>query len=89
MTMNPLPLNPVLPPDRRPRCNWCGKKLQPARHYEWKKVEDESGFKTVRVDTGLCYGYGYTGGGTANAGMFCSLRCGFTYACHVTRKERE
>ena len=68
---------PILPVNRRPRCRFCNKRLQPAEKYENERVDTTDGFYYRYVKTGLAEGYGY-----AALNLFCTLRCGFRWAVY-------
>lgn len=71
-----------LSPGRRPRCRNCGKPLPP--QVAWKFTTREVSPGEVRTEQSAVNirGYGYRSGN-----KFCTLRCGYRYACVMVNKE--
>lgn len=69
-----------LPPDRRPRCRNCGKRLGPVAELDMRRETDAQGsFTTVLFRKRIMY-YGYD-----RDQLFCKLACGYRYGIKAAR----
>ena len=70
------------------RCTQCRKVMRVTFKVEYQRVPDdnaiegEGDFKTISTDTNEVDHYGHASGGN----LFCSLRCGMTYAVKTVQR---